>query len=105
MTLDLDATAPPGPPPVRREVISVKLMPHMAVWARQRAAAEGMTMNGYIVQLMQRERDAEDLLPKDCRDWLKRQAVQCGCKGDPARALVLVIRHLADRWPDGARLR
>lgn len=85
-------------------MISVKLAPHLNVWVKARAAAERTTRNGYIVRLLTRERDGLPL-PDDCRDWLTRQAAQCGCPGDPDRALVLVIRHLADRWPDGARLR
>lgn len=103
--LDLDGVGPPDAPPVRREVISVKLAPHLAVWVRERASAERTTMNGYIVALLRRERDGEARLPADCRAWLDRQAVQCDLKGDPDAALVAVIRHLADRWPDGARLR
>lgn len=99
----MDGTRPPAPPARRNEVIGVKVAPHVATWLRATAAAEGTTMNGYIVRLLRRERDGG--LPADCRTWLARQAAQCGHPGDPDAALVTVIRHLADRWPDGARLR
>lgn len=102
--LDLDGVAPPRMPKSRRwPVVSVRMPAHYKAWLMERALREGMTINAYMVRMIGRDRDQG--LPPDVRNWLARQAVQCGLKGQPDEALVLVLRHLADRWPDGARLK
>lgn len=103
--LDLDATRPRMLPPhsVRSRVLGVRLPAHLAAWVVSQAEQERTTVNGYLAALIVRERD--DGMPPDVRDWLTRQAAQCGVPGEPDTALVMVLRHLADRWPDGARLR
>jgi hypothetical protein len=106
--LDLDAVAPPLHPHARglrvRSVnISLRVPAALAAWIREQAYLERTTMNGWIVNLVRAKRD--DQLPADVRDWLVTQAAQCGCPGEPDRALVLVLRHLADHWPHGGRLR
>lgn len=102
--LDLDATVPPRQPKsMRWPVIGVKMDAALAAFVREQAHVERTTGSSYIRRLIRQARDGQ--LPADCRDWLTRQAAQCGCPGDPDAALVAVIRHLADRWPDGARLR
>lgn len=102
--LDLDGVEPPR---IRERslapvVLGVKMPAHLAAWVRERVFTEQTTINAFLLGLVERERDG---LPPDCRAWLTAQAAQCGCPGDPDQALVLVLRHLADRWPRGARLR
>lgn len=103
--LDLDATRPRILPrgAVRSSVISVRMPAHLAAWVHAQAERERTNVNQYVTGLLRRERDQG--MPVDVRDWLTRQAAQCGVPGDPDTALILVLRHLADRWPDGARLR
>lgn len=102
--LDLDAAAPPrAPKSARWPVIGVRMDASLAAFVREQAHVEHCTVNGYLVRLVRRARDGQ--LPADVRDWLVIQAAQCGHPGDPDAALVAVIRHLADRWPEGARLR
>lgn len=102
--LDLDADPPPqAPKSIRMPVVAVRVPAHLALWLRHEAWAEGVSMNRLLVRFIERARHAE--LPPDVRDWLQKQAAQCGCPHDTDRALIMVIRHLADRWPQGARLR
>ncbi len=103
--LDLDGTEPPYLPhgSVRTRVVGTRLPPHIAAWVQEQARLRRTTAAAWIAALIVRERDGG--LPEDCREWLTRQAAQCGVPGDPDAALVLVLRHLADRWPNGARLR
>lgn len=103
MTLDLDAVDPPRlPSSVRYPVVSVRMPAHLKAWATDQALIEHTTVNAWIVRLIARSRT--DQLPADVREWLVCQAAQCGLPGDPDAALVVVLRHLADRWPAGARL-
>jgi hypothetical protein len=104
-TLDLDGRHPPFLPSrnQRQVVISTKLPAHLAAWLRERARLDRTTPADYVRTLIVHARDGA--MPADCRDWLVRQAAQCGIPGRPDDALVAVIRHLADRWPNGARLR
>lgn len=102
--LDLDGTEPPWLPSgsVRTRTVSTRLPPHVAAWLDEQARLRRTTTAGYLAQLVRRDRDHG--LPSDCREWLTRQAAQCGCPGDVDQALIIVLRHLADRWPNGARL-
>lgn len=103
--LDLDAVAPPPAPPVpapRYRTLMFKGPADLVEWARSQAELERVAVNTWLRRLVERERDGA--LPEDCRAWLVRQAAQCGIPGDPAGALVEVLRHLAVRWPDGGRL-
>jgi len=103
VTLDLDGTAPP--PPVRRSSIMLgfRCPPSTAAWVRDQAELAKIRPAAWLQRLVQREQRREQL-PVDVRDWLARQAAQCGCPGDIEQAIVEVVRHLAVRWPDGARL-
>jgi hypothetical protein len=102
--LDVDAVAPPvSPATLRGVVLGVKVPATTAAFVRERAWQDGVTVNAYLRRLIEVDRDGG--LPADCREWLRVQAGQCDCPGDPHGALVAVLRHLADRWPDGARLR
>lgn len=104
--LDLDATEPRILPrgTARSKVLGVRVPAHLAAWVTTQAERERTTPSQYVATLIRRERDGQ-LLPDDVRVWLTRQAAQCGCPGDPEAALLIVLRHLADRWPNGARLR
>lgn len=103
--LDLDAEAPTRITKTMKggPIVSVRMPPSLAAYVREQAYIEHTNMNAYIVRLIRRDRDG-DRLPADVRDWLTMQAAQCGCPGDIERALLVVLRHLADRWPTGARL-
>jgi hypothetical protein len=103
--LDLDATRPRMLPPSasRSIVVSARVPAHVAAWVHEQARKERRNPSQYLTALILQARD--DGLPPDCRDWLTRQAAQCGVPGQPDQALVMILRHLADRWPDGARLR
>lgn len=103
--LDLDASEPPPTPHVgaRSTTLGVKVPAVVAAYVREQAYVEHTTVNGFLRRLIERHR-AGDRLPADCREWLVRQAAQTGNVGDPDAALVAVIRHLAARWPNGARL-
>lgn len=102
--LDLDADFAPLPPQsMRQPVIGIRVYPHTRAWMIERATAEGCTMNAFVNQLIDRERDGG--LPADCRNWLARVAAQNGMPGQPDAALVEVLRRLAARYPAGCRLR
>lgn len=101
--LDLDADLPPvRPKSFRWPVIGIRIPAHLKAYLEQRVFQDGTTINHYVRTLIEADRHG---LPADCREWLVKQAAQCGVPGRPEEALVLVLRHLADRWPDGARLR
>lgn len=102
--LNVAADEPPEPPAsFRWPVRSVRLPSHLAAYMREQAAIEGCSQNAWVVRLVQAHRDSG--LPADVRNWLMIQAAQCGHPGEPDVALVAVLRHLADLWPNGARLR
>lgn len=102
--LDLDGDPPPPTlKSVRWPVKNVRMPSHLLAWLRERAWQDGVTTNALIVRLCEAERDGG--LPADVREWLRVQAANCGVPGDPDAALVIVLRHLMDRWPYGARLR
>lgn len=104
--LELDADRAPDPPGSlsTSKVIGVRVPRHLWVWVREQAAIDRRVPSEWVRTLIVRERDGHQL-PRDCRDWLTIQAAQCGAPGDPDHALVTLIRHLADRYPNGARLR
>lgn len=102
--LDLDAVRPPPlPKNIRWPVVSVRMDATLLAFCREQAYVESTSVNAWIVRAIRKARDAQ--LPADVRDWLTVQAAQCGTPGDLDAALITVIRHLADRWPEGARLR
>ncbi len=102
--LDLDADPAPNPPrSLRHPVFGIRMDSSLACYVREQALLEHCSANAWILRRIREHRDSH--LPADCREWLVKQAAQCGCPGDPDRALELVLRHLADRWPNGARLR
>lgn len=102
--VDLDADPPPrSPQMIRRGHVSVRMPPSLLAWIVEQARVERATVNGWIVAALARARD--ESLPVDVRDWLAAQAAQCGCPGDLDKALTLTVRHLAERWPHGGRLR
>lgn len=102
--LDLDAEPPlPTPKSLRWPVVGTRMPAHRHAWLRERAAADGITVNALVNRVLAEAQQGG--WPADVREWLLMQAGQCGCPGDPEQALVAVIRHLADRWPYGARLR
>jgi hypothetical protein len=85
--------------------VAARLPAPLARACHEAAKREGSNVNTWLGRIIRRELDSEERLPVDCRLWLVKQARQSGCPGDPDQALVLVLRHLADRWPHGARLR
>lgn len=101
--LDLDASHPPKRPRSTNEpVLHLRVPAHLAQHVRRRMEQHGVNMNRYLIGLVERDING---WPDDVREWLVRQAGQCGVPGDPEAALVAVVRHLAARWPNGARLR
>lgn len=105
--LELDADRAPEPPPSLRNslVLGVRLPRHQAVWVKEQALLDRTTVNGYLTRLVRDAYHHGEWLPRDVREWLTIQASQMGCPGEPEAALVGIIRHLADRYPNGARLR
>jgi hypothetical protein len=101
--LDLDGIRPPGPPKRQSVQLGFRVIPSVAAWVRQRARDDRVNPAQWLARLIEREMRGRDL-PADCRAWLVMQAAQCGFPGDPDLALIAVLRHLADRWPIGARL-
>lgn len=103
--LDLDADPPPHVPrALRWPSFTVRVSNPLAAFIREQAALDNVTVNTWMVRVLEDRRRRRER-PADVRDWLLRQAAQCGAPGDPEAALVAVVRHLAERWPDGARLR
>lgn len=103
MSLDLDGVHPPRSARRSSIMLGFRANPATAAWVREQADAEQVTTAGWLQLLVERTQRGERL-PADVRDWLARQAAQCGSPGDLDRALTEVVRHLAARWPDGARL-
>lgn len=103
--LDLDGVEPPGAPPrsLATTVVAVRVPAFTAARLRQLCEHLGTSPNAWLKALI--ERELAGGLPADCVEWLRRQAAQLGMPGRPAEAEVAVLRHLADRWPHGARLR
>lgn len=105
--LDLRAVHPPGPPPnhvPNHRTIMTKLPTPIVEWVRGQAELERVAVNTWLRRLVEREHAGAGL-PDDCTEWLAKQAAQCGRPGDTHGALLEVLRHLAERWPNGARLR
>ena len=104
--LDLDAVPPPSAPYHRpNPALAFRCSPLLAAFVRESAAAEGMTPSAWLERLVRRERDGGAWLPADVLDWLTIQSAQCAIPGDTEQTAIVVLRHLADRWPHGARLR
>jgi hypothetical protein len=103
--LELDATPAPGPPGRGGHwgVLATRLPNNLRSWVLRQADIDGQTPSGWMRAQLEAIR-REEHLPADVREWLVVQAVQCGCPGDPTEALVRLVRHLADRYPNGARL-
>lgn len=103
--LDLDADRAPDPPGAMSHwtVIAVRVPRPLRSWVMRQAELDGMTPSSWMRHQLQAMRN-EQHLPGDVREWLAIQAVQAGCPGDPTEALVRLVRHLADRYPNGARL-
>lgn len=105
LLLDLDAHPAPGDPTRRRTttMLGVRLPVAQAVWVQEQAALSGVAVNAWLKTLVN-EAFRGERLPADVRDWLTVQATQIGQPGDLRAALVEVVRHLAVRYPHGARL-
>lgn len=102
--LDLDASAPPDRPLyIGSTMIGTRIEKPLAAWVRSQAEIAHTTVGGWLRDLIERERSSEGL-PLDVREWLLKQAAQCGCPGDSEQALIEVVRHLARKWPNGGRL-
>ena len=87
-----------------RPMMGFRVSPSTAAWVAEQASNEHTTVAGWLQRLVEREQRGERW-PVDVRDWLARQAAQCGCPGDIDQAIIEVVRHLAARWPNGGRLR
>lgn len=103
MSLDLDAYPPPPVPGEHTKMLGVRVPRDMAVWVEDQVARQGTTVNAWLKALLYDTRRGE-WLPADVVDWLAQQAMQCNCPGDIQQTIILVVRHLAERWPHGARL-
>lgn len=103
--IELDGVpSPPVPPSFRHTATFAFRAPRPLIrWMREQAAIDGVTPSAWVSNLVRRERDFPTL-PGDCREWLQCQAAAAGYPHDEARALVDVIRQLADRYPHGVRL-
>lgn len=100
--LDMRGERPPQRPSrLRTQVIGMRAPKPLYYWVREQAYREGTDLSTWVLALIKREQLGG--LPADVRSWLAVQAVQCGCP-DADAALVHVVRHLAERWPDGCRL-
>lgn len=102
--LNLTGTKPRYEPnPTRSLTITARLPVRAHAWLRDQAERDNTTpsmlIRRIVDQAMQRGR-----WPADVQDWLVVQAAQCGVVGDPDGAVIAVVRHLAERWPDGCRL-
>lgn len=102
-TLDLDASPVPYPSRILTVVLSAKVPRPVAGWVAEEARRAGMTPSRWLLQLV--EQAQHDRWPVDVQRWLLAQGQQCGCPGDVNATVIEVVRHLATRWPDGARLR
>lgn len=103
--LELDGEpAPAAPFQGRRQVIATKVPGHLYAYVREQAYTDHTTINAWMKRLIEQHRDGARY-PADVRDWLCRQGAQIGCPGDPDTALVAVVRHLADRYPNGVRIK
>lgn len=101
--LDLDAHRPPDAPPIRSRLITVRLPAHVRSWVDVRAEVLGVPP-GTVVRRLVEDAAGGEGWPADVEDWLLCQAAQCDMPGDPDGAMIEVVRHLARRWPAGARL-
>lgn len=104
--IDLLASPPPGMPRYMRSttILNAKVPTPLGVRAREHCRRLDTSINAWLRTLIERELDHTTPLPPDVNDWLEKQAAQCGVPGQPQQALILVVRHLAARWPDGGRL-
>lgn len=107
MSLDLDADPAPGVPLSatwnRSSVVVPARIPRpLALWMRRQATYDGLSVSSWLQRLVRREME-RPRWPADVEDWLTAQAVQMGC--EPDEVVPALVRHLAERYPDGARLR
>ena len=104
--LDLKASLPPDPPAhaATLSVLPLRVGPGLRVWLHEQADLHHSSVSEVVRGILTRAQQGEHRYPADVVDWLTRQAAQSGCPGDVEQAVVLVVRHLARRWPNGGRL-
>lgn len=100
--LDLDGSHPPTPPSHATELITLRLPVDLAAWVRDTAHVENTTPVHVLRSIVAAARG--DRWPPDVQRWLAAQAACTGAPGDIDHAVITVVRHLAARWPNGARL-
>jgi hypothetical protein len=101
--LDLDGTPPPARPHTRSHVMAFRAPADLAAWIRDEAERDHVS-HGTVIRHIICEARQQGRWPDDVHRWLLAQAACLGTPGDLDNALISVVRHLAVRWPHGARL-
>lgn len=105
MTLTLSGFPTPDPPYRKRgKVLAVRAPTNLTAWVEETAEAEGVTVNRFLVRVLEERRASGPVLPADVMQWLVAQAAACRCPGDWVTALTLTVRDLARTYPMGCRL-
>lgn len=77
----------------------------LRAWINDQAAKNRVEPGVYIRTILQHARADGYGWPEDVTRWLTSQAANNGTPGDTTAAVIALVRHLAIRWPHGARLR
>jgi hypothetical protein len=105
MTLHLSGFPTPEPAfRVRGTVLHVRAPAPLAAWAVEQAEAEGVTVNRWLIRVLEERRAGGPVLPADVMHWLLAQAAACRRPGEWEHALVATVRDLAETYPMGCRL-
>jgi hypothetical protein len=87
---------------MRTVTVAFRCSPSLAAWLNDVADRDHTQPSTVVRRLIEQARD--ERWPADVTHWLTAQAACIGQPGDPDAALIAVVRHLARRWPHGARL-
>lgn len=76
----------------------------LRAWIEHEATLNHCEPGAIIRRILQRARADGHGWPNDVRLWLLSQAANNDTPGDTDAAVIALVRHLAIRWPHGARL-
>jgi hypothetical protein len=103
--LELSGIRTPDPPYRNRgKVLACRAPLHLIAWVEEQAEREHSTVNAYLIRVLRERRDEGWRLPDDVMSWLFAQAAACRRPGDWEHALIVTVRDLAERYPQGCRL-
>lgn len=104
-SLVLSGIPTPAPPRIRNgRTIACRPSTKTVAWVEEQAEREGISVNRFLINVLEQRRHAGPAVPADVMYWLRATAASCGRPGDWELALTTVVRDLAKTYPEGIRL-